>query len=388
MEAIAGQPVNSDRTEIRELSESPQPERPSAGIHEAWRPLAIYSASRVWMLLALLALIGVHRSTTFSGALTTYDGGWYLRLAEHGYPHVIPMSGGRAVQSTLGFFPLFPLAVRYLHAAIGMSNLMSAEVVVTIFGATFAVALWWLMRRLFGDKAADRATALVCFFPGFFAFALIYSEPMSLTLSVICLLALVRRWWWVAGISAALATATRPNAVVLVACCAWTAAVAIRNRRDWMAVGAPVLAPVGLVIHFTFLYFQTGSFWAYVTSQEQGWGLSIRPSTPFHLVRVFVSHPFAHGDAVLQLLGSAIIVVTAVVLVRSHYPGVIVVYALGLGAIDLCTVPSPRFVLTAFPLVAVVGHRLRGIWYLLALIVSATALAGLLALTVLGKTTP
>jgi Mannosyltransferase (PIG-V) len=349
--------------------------------------VAIYLAARVWMLLALVGLIIVHRTTSFSSALASWDGGWYLRLARHGYPHAIPESAGPATPSTLGFFPLFPLTMRGLHALTGLSYLTSGEVVVTIFGAVFAVALWWLMRHLFGEPVADRATALVCFFPGSFVLALIYSEPLSLALTAVCLYALVRRWWWVAGISAALASATRPNAVVLVACCVWAAAVAITKQRRWAALIAPALAPLGLLIHFTFLSFRTGNFWAYQISQEQGWRVRLSPWTPVHLISAFANQPLAL-DVVIQMLGTVFIVVTAVVLLRSRYPGVIVVYGIGLGALTLAQVASPRFVLTAFPLIAVVGHRLRGRWFALALAGCAVGLAWLLFETVLGKTTP
>jgi hypothetical protein len=277
--------------------------------------------------------------------------------------------------------------MRGLHASTGLPYLVSGEVIVTIVGATFALALWWLMRHRFGEPIAERATALVCFFPGSFVFALIYAEPLSLTLTAVCLYALIRRWWWVAGISAALASAAHPNALVLVACCAWAAVVAIAKQRQWKPLAAPLLAPSGLVIHFTFLYFRTGNFWAYQTSQEQAWDLKLRPATPVELLRAFADHPLAQ-DVVLQVLGSAFIVIAAVLLLRAHYPDVVVVYGIGLGALDLCLVSSPRFVLTAFPLVAVVGHRLRGRWFFLALAGCAIGLAWLLVQTVLGRTTP
>jgi hypothetical protein len=254
-------------------------------------------------------------------------------------------------------------------------------------GATFALALWWLMRHLLSEPVADRATAMVCFFPGSFVFALIYSEPLSLALTAVCLYALVCRWWWAAGISAALASAARPNAIMLVACCLCAAGVAIAKQRHWAALAAPALAPLGLVIHYVFLYFRTGNFWAYQISQEQAWRLKVRPSTPVHILMAFADHPFVL-DIVLQVLGIAFIVVATVILLGSNYPSVVVVYAIGIGALDLCQVPSPRFVMTAFPLVAVVGHRLRGRWFGLALAGCAIGLAGLLVQTVLGTTAP
>ena len=86
--------------------------------------------------------------------------------------------------------------------------------------------------------------------------------------------------------------------------------------------------------------------------------------------------------------GAALILVSALLLVRSDFPRVLVVYGLAVGALDLFVVPTPRFVLTAFPLVAVVGRRLKGGWYWVALTGCGMGLAGVLVLTLLGKTTP
>src|SRR5207253_1167110 len=118
--------------------------------------------------------------------------------------------------------------------------------------------LWRLLARIWGREVADRGTALFCFFPGSFVLSMVYSEPLMLALAIGCLLALLDRRWLVAGVLAGLATGVRPNAVALVAACAWAAAVAIVKRREWRALVAPLLAPAGLVAFFAFLWARTG----------------------------------------------------------------------------------------------------------------------------------
>lgn len=71
------------------------------------------------------------------------------------------------------------------------------------------VALVWLA----DEAAADRATALLCCFPGALAFAMPYREGTMLALAIPALWALLARRWILGGALAGLATAARPNAV-------------------------------------------------------------------------------------------------------------------------------------------------------------------------------
>ena len=232
--------------------------------------------------------------------------------------------------------------MRALHAATGLSYLTAgADHRQPCSALRSRSCCGGCCRSVFDAAAADRATALVCFFPGFFVFGLLYSEPLSLTLTVICLIALLRRWWWVAGAAAGLASAARPNAAVLVIVCAWAAVVAIQRRREWMALVAPLLAPAGVLAQFTFLYFRTGHFLAYETVQEQGWHLQLRPQEPLRPGQsVCAASVSPVGCDLAGVLGAIFIVVAGVLLIRSGLSGVLVVYGVALGALDLFLVPD------------------------------------------------
>src|SRR5207244_1786643 len=153
----------------------------------------------------------------------------------------------------------------------GIFGASRAATIGAVAGLTACLLLWRLVHHLSGPASADRAVALFCFFPGAMILSLPYSEGLMLALAIGCLHALLRRRWVTAGVLAALATATRPNAMALVAACAWAAAVAVWRRREWRALAAPALAPLGLVAFFAYLARHTGDAGAYWRTQRQAW---------------------------------------------------------------------------------------------------------------------
>ena len=101
-------------------------------------------------------------------------------------------------------------------------------------------------------------------------------------------------------------------------------------------------------------------------------------------VSFFVRHPFTDVNNTLVILGIAFIVVAGAVLVRARPPGILLVYTVGTVALALASQTlgaRPRFVLTAFPLVAVLGARLRPRALAPVLAVSAGLLCWLTVLT-------
>ena len=100
-----------------------------------------------------------------------------------------------------------------------------------------------LARRLFDTDVAERAMVLFAVFPGSFVLSYAYAEALLIVLAALCLWFLLDERWLLAGITAALATATRPNGLALVAACAVAAFLAIRARRDWSVARRPAAGP-------------------------------------------------------------------------------------------------------------------------------------------------
>src|SRR5207253_2841726 len=108
-------------------------------------------------------------------------------------------------------------------------------------------------------------------FPGSFVFSMTYSVPLMLAFPIGCLICLLQRRFVLAGLCGALATVTRPNAIVLVACCAWVAFREIRRSSHWKALAAPLLSLTGVVSYYLFLWQRTGHPLAWMTVQHDLW---------------------------------------------------------------------------------------------------------------------
>jgi Gpi18-like mannosyltransferase len=353
----------------------------------AGRPIAIYLASRVLVLVAAATIDFVAPKSSLMDSLGRWDGAWYLRIAQTGYPHSVNVTQGLPGQNTIAFFPLFPLIVRALHSVLTWNG--AFELVVLVTGLAAAIGLWMLTAQVYDDRAADRATLLFCFFPGSIVFALFYSEGLMLVLAIACLWALLRHKWLIAGIAAGLATATRPNAAVLVLCCAWAAAQAIRHRREWWALVSVVLAPVGAVVYFAFLAARTGVKTAWFREEHSGWqeGFDFGRST-LHKLNLALQHPLHDVSLLVGALCFLFLLACLPYVWKAELPaellifgGGIVVLALGAKSLGL----RPRFLLSAFPLFMALGARLPTRAYRIVLAVGAGLLPMVLLLSL--KTT-
>src|SRR5438270_5753497 len=258
------------------LELEPEPEASPSLARPPTTPLLAYGASRVITAVAIgLAAMASHQS--FQRVMTVWDGRWYVRIALHGYPHFVPQGDfyagtGRQVQSSVAFFPLYALLVRGLDRVLPGGADVAGVVLALLIGALATVLVWMVAERVADRQVADRAAILFAFSPGAFVLSLVYAEGLLVLLSAACLLALLDRRWLLAGALAALAGATRPNATAVMLACAWAAAVAVWRDREWRALLAPLLAPVGMLAFFVFLWWHTGETLMWFRVESQGWG--------------------------------------------------------------------------------------------------------------------
>ena len=353
------------------------------GAARAWRPVVLLLVVRG----ATTAVLGLLRPLTHPAPwdLGVWDGAWYLRAAEHGWPHGVP-SG----QSTLAFFPAFPLAIRAVHAVVPVGWSLAGALTSLLTQVAMAVAIWLLGGDLWGEEAADRATLLVLVFPGAFIFALYYAEPLMLACSAVCLLALRRRWWVLAGVAGALATSARPNGVAVVVACAVAAYQATRRGRELRSLVAVAIAPVGVVAWFAYLWATTGTPTAWLQAERRGWGERVEPVAVVHLAGSWLRHGvLAHPEEYVTVVSTAGAAVLVAVLVRSRVPATWIAYTAVVLVMALMSKTlglRPRFVLTAFPLPVVLGRRLRGAALAVAAAAGGVLLLGLLVVTTTGLT--
>ena len=350
-----------------------------------------YAISRIVVWAAVLGGWTLRPELSLHALLRRLDASWYIDTARGGYMAQAATPDAIAADPGVlrgAFFPLWPVVAR-LTRPPGVSLEVSATVVVTLLGFGVVVGSWLLVARLADRAAADRAALLVCVFPGSFVLSIAYAEALMLCLVVACLLALTRQQWLMAGLAAALATATRPNAIALVASCAWAAAVAIHHRREWRSLIAPALAPVGVLAFHGFLWWHTGRADAWDLIQRQGWeervDLGVRNGERLStLVRWDDPDP----GTVLIGLGAVVVLVGAWALWRWRPPLTLPLYAAGVVGLALVAHtlgPRPRFVFTALPLVWALAVWLRGERFRLLILGSTGGLAVVSVMYIVGS---
>jgi len=285
---------------------------------------------------------------------TSWDGAWYYRIIRDWYPHVIPphvtydMPEARAA-----FFPLFPMLVRVFDRVLPGGDVFAGLVVNTLLGLAGIYLVGLLAREIFGERIGYRAMLLMVFFPGSFVLTFTYSEATLIVVAAGCLLCLLRRHWWAAGVLAVLATATRPNGVALIAACAVASVLAIRERREWRSLVAPLLAPLGFVLFQWYLLARTGE-WAWFRVQREAWseGTSFGMTAINNTLDAF-RHPLSSPTDIITAVSFITMLVLLWVMWKRRLPWPLVAYTLVVLA--LMILPStvtarPRFLYTAFPL--------------------------------------
>jgi hypothetical protein len=351
-----------------------------------WKPVAVLVLARLFMGGAMY----VYQHVTGQFVINNWDGGWYVYAAEHGWPHRVLTGLGDAGQDTLAFFPGLPAIIRIVHFVLPLNWIRAGEVAAFLTQVAMVIGLWLLTRDVWGHEVADRAVILLCFFPAAFIFAMMYSEPLLIAAACFCILALRRRWWIVAGLAAAIGGLTRVVGLALVACCIWEAYWAIRTRREWRSLSSVVLAPLGVVGWFAYLWASTGDRNAWLDTERNGWAQhSTFLAIPRLIKAVLHDHP-AHPNDFLPLISTILAVVLLIVLIHSRAPGVLIVYAVAVLLISATSVnPSGirfRFVMTAFPLIMVMGYRLRGDAYALVVAASSILMTSMMVVTLTGAT--
>ena len=225
----------------------------------AW-VLAIYALARVVTTTILIVVMqhqvpsgmtgGDDVPVTYFPFTALWDGQWYLRVAESGYPDVLPVTDtGEVGENPWAFYPLFPLMARVGMALTGLDFPTVASSIALLFGAGAAVVMGLLLRERVGDPAAYVVVALWASFPSSVALQLAYTESLAMLLLVGYLYALARERWLVATAVAVLVGLSRPIAVPLGLVTLVVVVLRWRGRRErpisWGTYAAMLAALVG-----------------------------------------------------------------------------------------------------------------------------------------------
>jgi hypothetical protein len=303
-----------------------------------------------------------------------WDSGWYHGIATEGYSYV----PGR--QSSIAFFPAYPLLVRPVAGLIGDAYV--AGILVTfVAGAGVAVLFFaWLRDRL-SPAAAWTALAAFLLYPyAFYLYGVVYADAVFVAALLAAFLLLEADHPWLAGVAGAVATAARPLGPVVVVGLVlraldrrgalWPAAEPDGRRRllDVHLVRPSdlgvLVSLLGLAAWCAYLWARFDDPLAFLTNQE-AWHQGAGPATWFKVQFfkdvVHVGHPLAW----LVFVAHAVLTVAALALLprvfRRFGLGYGVYTALLIGVASLSTknfFGMARYLLAAFPCFAVLGELL------------------------------
>lgn len=217
--------------------------------------------------------------------LARWDTGWFLGIAQDGYSATGPG------QQNIVFFPLYPLLMRWVGAAIGGHPLVAGFLVslAAFLGAlvyVYRLGLAWCER----EGNAGMAVALLAFYPFAIFFGVVYTEALFLLCAAGAIYHVRRRQVVAATLWAFAAGLTRSNGMflsvplaILVLSGYWPDRPLVRRHLagDRLATPAstpslahwiPVIAPVaGLSAYSAYVYSLTGHPFAWA-SYQSAWG--------------------------------------------------------------------------------------------------------------------
>ena len=294
-----------------------------------------------------------------------WDSGWYFAIATGGYGYV----PGR--QSTIAFFPSYPLAMRAVAEAVG--NAYVAGFLVTVASGAAAVRLFfaWARERM-AAPGSWAALALLLLYPyAFFLYGAIYPTALFLLALLGSFVLLEHDHPWLAGVVGAVATAAWPSGIVLVAGLAVRAVERRRqagadDRRPLWADAGVLLSVLGVAAFCFYQWRRFGDPLTFVTVQE-AWDQESGPRTWFKLQ--FFDDLVHLGDrpllGALSYLAHPALTLAALALVPRVFRRL--GYGYGVFALLMVLVPAlstknffgmARYVLAAFPCFAVAGELL------------------------------
>lgn len=328
----------------------------------------------------------------FWGGWMRFDGGWYAGIADIGYSYV------PETQSSVAFFPGYPLAVRAVGRLI--DNIPLGGILVTIACGLGSMCLFWRWSAARLDRrAATIALATLALYPyAYYLYGAVYGDALFLVAVLGAFLLLERDQPVLAGLVGIVATATRFVGLALVIGLVvgvlerrgalqrqdrWGLPRRLEMRRLRPSDAGVLLSLAGIVGWVAWLWSRYDDPFVFSSVQEE-WGQPATPRTWFKLD--FVSQVLRGDDRIYAygLLVQAALAVAVLVLV----PFIARRFGLRYGAYTALLVLIPavgsqdfqglgRYMIAAFPAFALLGEHLarRPGWARVALVVSACLLA-------------
>lgn len=248
-----------------------------------------------------------------------WDGKWYQRIAEEGYPAALPRSDdGLVRQNEWAFYPMFPYLARMVMAGSGWSFPVAATVVATVLGYAAAVVMAVLLRDRVGPAVAVAAVSLFAAFPASPTLQVAYTESLAVLLLCLSLWLIGRERWLAAAAVALLTGLARPIALPLGLVALVAVLIRWRGRRERPVTGAEGLRMVSALaacaasglIWPALVWWATGEPDGYTTTMSAWRGGDV--VTPFLPTLDLVALLFGGTTGLLLILGASALLLLAV----------------------------------------------------------------------------
>ncbi len=253
-------------------------------------PFLVWGWSRLLTLLAV-AMVGWVERPRGSGDLVaalitplrSWDGFWYLSVAQYGYDPTIAHGNSPA------FFPLYPLTVSVAEKVLPFSYAVTGVILSNLLFLPALMVLYRLTRNRFGEVIAKRTITYLSISPLSFVFSMVYTESLALLLICTTFLLLEKRRIWGASMVGALASLARPVGVLLAPAIAWqvfqNAGRRLSFRLLWQLLPV-LLLPLAVIGFQAYLWWRTGEIYATHSAEARGWS---RGAEPLYILMVPVA---------------------------------------------------------------------------------------------------
>ncbi|MEX2007302.1 MAG: hypothetical protein WD992_00845 [Candidatus Levyibacteriota bacterium] len=199
-------------------------------------------------------------SNPFLFPWANFDGVHYLSIAGYGY------------SNDQGFFPLYPLLIRFFATVFGggetfgFAYFMSGFLIANI---AFLLALFILNKLItldFPKKIAWKSITFLLVFPTSFFFGSLYTESLFLLLALLSFYFARKKKWFLAGIFGMLLSATRLVGIAILPALIYEFVKEEKKLR--VKALSLLLPPLGLLSYALYNFWQFGNSFLFIAAHE------------------------------------------------------------------------------------------------------------------------
>ena len=260
--------------------------------------------------------------------------------------------------------PLYPVLIELIDSVFHNPTL-SALIVANLAAWVFFILLFGYAARFWGDKVARDALLWCAVFPTAFFLTAGYTESVYLVLSLACMWAAREHKWWAAGLTGALAVATRTQGIVLcLPIFIWMLEDYLKTRRfNLVTAGKQVLAmaclPAAFGLHALYVRFGMQTLWPWEALREE-WQISAGPPwvglwgniTSFTTRAYMFDYAVAArvADTILPIVAIVILIMIAKKIPRAElaYAAALVLMFLSKMTADILTTSVARYLMSVY----------------------------------------